>query len=259
MRPGYKFVANDIFEYDIFVPTTSANCSGAVDLELSDGTSLRDSSAVDQNNIGVHPSTYLGAYASGTWYHRGINIPTSMQNKSINAVTLALEGDTGTNEIYVKDIRITNNGITKFAFHNNTKHANFCNRTFVAADSYYTENAVGGIKLEHTHKLNITGSTNVTINSLRATKVVTISNINSMVADDMSTGTVTATFYDNDNRVVTTTTNTVTFTLEGQGGTWDDGTTASKIRAPVDGVVTVKVKSSKKTGGFKVGATAIAP
>jgi hypothetical protein len=250
-----------VFEYDIFVPTTSTNCSGAVDLELAGTgtTSLRDSGAADQNGVGVHPATYLGDYASGRWYHRKINIPSSIQNKSINAVTLALEGDTGTNEIYARDIRITNNGVTKFVFHNNTKHANFCVRTFVNPTFLYNEDAYGGIDLAYTGKFSITGSTNITITTLIPAKVVTTADISGIVADGVSTGTVIATVYDKENHVVITTTNTVTFTIQGTGGTWDDGTTTATARTPVNGVATVKVKSSKKSGGLTVGATVTVP
>jgi hypothetical protein len=80
-----------------------------------------------------------------------------------------------------------------------------------------------------------------------------------MISDDISISTVTAKLLDENNSVVITATNTVTFTIQNEGGTWVDGSVVPQSIPCFNGVATIKVKSTKKSGGMTVNATVIVP
>lgn len=81
----YTIQSGSYLEYDIRLPAGSApELRMAPDFTTSDGFTLRDSGAVDQNNVSAHPNVDLTAYAAGKWYHRKIAIPSSLNNKLIS-------------------------------------------------------------------------------------------------------------------------------------------------------------------------------
>ena len=82
---------------------------GSVDLHTSDGSSLRDSGAVDQNGLNAHPNTDLSGYARNHWYHRTISLD-ALAGKTLDGVMIATdseEHDAGMFRLYVDNIQIT--------------------------------------------------------------------------------------------------------------------------------------------------------
>lgn len=95
--------ANDFVTYALWVSSTSPTCTGGIDLVCTDGTTLRDSGALDQHQMPAHPKTDLQGYASDRWYTRTITMPASFVGKTIAYATIVQEGDAnGTYTIYVK-------------------------------------------------------------------------------------------------------------------------------------------------------------
>lgn len=96
----YVIQTGDYLEYDIYWDSNLAYI--ALDLICSDGATLRDSSARDQNNLPSHPGTNLTSYAYLKWYHRKIPVTTlwlsntnvSSIGKTISAYILGAESDT---------------------------------------------------------------------------------------------------------------------------------------------------------------------
>ncbi len=78
----YVIQSGDFLEYDIYWETAGA-IKIAMDLTASDGGTLRDSGAVDQNSLSTHPNTDISARAYGTWYHRKIPITTLSNGNSV--------------------------------------------------------------------------------------------------------------------------------------------------------------------------------
>lgn len=114
---NYTVVAGDVLVYDIY--WTSSSDLIAVDLTCSDGTTLRDNGAVDQNGLGAHPAIDLSAYALNKWYHRVIPLPAGLTGKAINYYDIACEWDgTGTKTAYFSNISIINGATTKITIYN---------------------------------------------------------------------------------------------------------------------------------------------
>lgn len=64
----------------------------ALDLECSDGTTLRASAAVDQNGRSCHPATSIpDGSILNTWYRRRIQLPASFNSKTITRWMLVCE------------------------------------------------------------------------------------------------------------------------------------------------------------------------
>jgi DNA-binding beta-propeller fold protein YncE len=135
-HPSYIVVSGDVLEYDIYFPASSTNKTGGVDIEFSDGSNLRDSGAVDQNGVSVHPSTNLSSRAVDQWYHRVIPFPQASY-KSITAVEFVQEGDSGTNEFYVRNIWIKNGSIYKLVVYNAESSFTYPADTFGPGNSGY--------------------------------------------------------------------------------------------------------------------------
>ncbi len=79
-QPANTAIANNNYlEYDVFVPSSSADFYTGTEFAGSFGD-MRDygqasqTYIIDQNGVRCHPSMDLGAYADGTWYHRKFNI-----------------------------------------------------------------------------------------------------------------------------------------------------------------------------------------
>jgi hypothetical protein len=115
-------VTGDYLEFDIWVSSTSVEISGGVDLTCSDGTTFRDSGAIDQFGIDCHPKASLEGYANDQWMHRVIVVPASWNGKTINVCRVAFESDKeGPSTLYVKAINFRSSGGTlKTAFFSTT-------------------------------------------------------------------------------------------------------------------------------------------
>lgn len=83
----------------------------AVDLIMTDGTTLRDSGAVDYNGFSMHPNAgHGGAIALNAWTNIKSNIGTVLSGKTIDRIILNYDraADSGQYRGYVDDIVITN-------------------------------------------------------------------------------------------------------------------------------------------------------
>ncbi len=79
----------------------------AVDFVMTDGTSLRDSGAVDQNGVSVHPAQGRGT--SGVWSQTVCNVGQWLNGKTIDRIQIAYDhgADTGQFVAWLDDIEIT--------------------------------------------------------------------------------------------------------------------------------------------------------
>ena len=79
----------------------------AVDLIMTDGTTLRDSGAVDQNGVSVHPAAGRGAV--GQWSQTICNIGQWLNGKTIAKIDIAYDHSGATNEFlnWLDDIEIS--------------------------------------------------------------------------------------------------------------------------------------------------------
>jgi len=106
--------AEGFLEFQIVMFSGNPTFRGTVDLHTTDGATLRDSGAVDQNDLSAHPGTDLSQYARGQWYHRKISL-APLAGKTIDGVMIATDSNehsAGVFRVYVDNIQITNdNGI----------------------------------------------------------------------------------------------------------------------------------------------------
>jgi hypothetical protein len=111
--------AGDYLEYDVWVDSRSPFIGGGVDFTCSDGTTLRDSGATDQNGIGAHPNNDLGGFANDQWYHRHIVVASGLVGKTLTRAAVVLEGDnSGTNVFYVRHAKYySSTGTLKATFY----------------------------------------------------------------------------------------------------------------------------------------------
>lgn len=106
----YVVQSGDFLEYDLYWETSGAKI--AIDLIASDGTTLRDSGAVDQNSVSAHPNTDLNSRALNLWYHRKISL-TPLVGKTISRWDLVCENDTSATLVgRFKQMIITDGGFT---------------------------------------------------------------------------------------------------------------------------------------------------
>ena len=110
---AYTFQSGDVLEYDIYWPARRL-VPQRIGIDLSTATSsLRATTAVDQNGLSAHPSTDISARASGKWYSRAIPIPASLQGSAITHYDVACEydapaGPTAIVRAFLRNLRITN-------------------------------------------------------------------------------------------------------------------------------------------------------
>ena len=121
-----SFASGDYLTYDVWVSSTSPTITGGVDVVCTDGTTLRDSPGLDQNQIPVHPKTDLSGFANDQWYSRVIGIPSQLVGKTAGYVCVAQEGDaSGTYTIYVRHIKLFNSSnVIKAIFFENVLNMN---------------------------------------------------------------------------------------------------------------------------------------
>jgi hypothetical protein len=87
--------------------STNSTCA-AVDMYFTDGSTLRDSGAVDQNGNKIHPASQCGHLSLNTWNHVTVNLATNNGNKQISRILIGYDqpGATGGYRGYVDDITI---------------------------------------------------------------------------------------------------------------------------------------------------------
>jgi hypothetical protein len=87
----------------------------SVDLVMTDGTTLRDSHAVDSNGISMHPATGRGTV--NTWTKTKCNIGTWLNGKTIDKILVAYDHPAATGDFssYIDDISINTAGTQQFA------------------------------------------------------------------------------------------------------------------------------------------------
>ncbi|WP_377273233.1 hypothetical protein [Peterkaempfera sp. SMS 1(5)a] len=80
----------------------------AVDMVFTDGSTLRDSGAVNQNGVNVHPAQQCGHLTLDTWNHITVNLGTGNANKKIGRITVGYDNpnSTGGYRGYIDDLSI---------------------------------------------------------------------------------------------------------------------------------------------------------
>jgi alpha-L-fucosidase 2 len=88
--------------------STDSTCV-AVDLAFSDGSTLRDSGAVDQNGNQIHPAHQCGHLTLDAWNHVTVNLATNNSNKQIDRILVGYDQPCGSGGYrgYVDDITIS--------------------------------------------------------------------------------------------------------------------------------------------------------
>ncbi|MFI1092576.1 glycosyl hydrolase family 95 catalytic domain-containing protein [Streptomyces sp. NPDC020917] len=88
--------------------STESECV-AVDLVFTDGSTLSDSGAVDQNGQRIHPAYQCGHLTLDTWNHVTVNLGTDNADKQIDRITVAYDHPAGTGGYrgYIDDLTIS--------------------------------------------------------------------------------------------------------------------------------------------------------
>lgn len=73
-------------------PVNNSNCA-AVDLVFTDGTTLRDSGAVDQMGNSVHPSDQCASLKPNEWNHITVNLGAKNSGKEISRINVGYDQD----------------------------------------------------------------------------------------------------------------------------------------------------------------------
>jgi alpha-L-fucosidase 2 len=81
----------------------------AIDMIFTDGSTLRDSGAVDENGNRIHPADQCGHLTLDTWNHVTVNLATDNSNKQINRILVGYDqpGGSGGYRGYIDDISIS--------------------------------------------------------------------------------------------------------------------------------------------------------
>jgi len=93
-----------------WVPAGSNNSTCvAVDLIFTDGSTLRDSGAVDQNGNRAHPAYQCGHLTLDAWNHVTVNLATNNAGKQINRILVGFDDPnaTGGYRGYIDDLTIS--------------------------------------------------------------------------------------------------------------------------------------------------------
>jgi len=101
--------AGMFLEFQVAMFSGNPSFNGTVDLHTSDGSTLRDAGAKDQNHISADPSADLGEYARDQWYHRKIPLD-ALAGRTLDGVMIATDSDehgAGMFRVYVDNIQIT--------------------------------------------------------------------------------------------------------------------------------------------------------
>ena len=93
-----------------WVPAGSNNSTCvAIDMIFTDGSTLRDSGAVDQNGDRIHPASQCGHLTLDTWNHVTVNLAANNANKQISRILVGYDhpGSTGGYRGYLDDLSIS--------------------------------------------------------------------------------------------------------------------------------------------------------
>jgi hypothetical protein len=87
--------------------STNSECV-AIDMIFTDGSTLRDSGAVDQFGNKAHPASQCGHLTLDTWNHVTVNLATNNANKSISRILVGYDqpGGSGGYRGYIDDLTI---------------------------------------------------------------------------------------------------------------------------------------------------------
>jgi hypothetical protein len=88
--------------------STNSTCV-AVDLVFTDGSTLRDSGAVDQNGNRAHPASQCGHLTLDAWNHVSVNLAANNAGKQISRILVGYDrpGSTGGYRGYVDDLSVS--------------------------------------------------------------------------------------------------------------------------------------------------------
>lgn len=81
----------------------------AIDMIFTDGSTLRDSGAVDENGNRIHPASQCGHLTLDTWNHVTVNLATNNANKQISRILVGYDhpNSTGGYRGYLDDLSIS--------------------------------------------------------------------------------------------------------------------------------------------------------
>ncbi|MEU3281740.1 hypothetical protein [Streptomyces antibioticus] len=80
-------------------PVNNSNCV-ALDLVFTDGSTLRDSKAVDHTGTSIHPAAQCQSLRSNQWNHVTVRIPEELNGKEISRINLGYDQDSPGNADY---------------------------------------------------------------------------------------------------------------------------------------------------------------
>ncbi|WP_214626509.1 S-layer homology domain-containing protein [Paenibacillus agaridevorans] len=105
---------NAVLEYYI-KPLNALGRFTGIDLEFSDGSSLRESGAVDQNGVSMHPGAVRNT-ALNTWSLVKSDIGVSNSGKTIKRIWVAYDHaeDSGTFDSYIDNIKISGSKVSSY-------------------------------------------------------------------------------------------------------------------------------------------------
>jgi hypothetical protein len=99
--------ANDFFNYDIWISSTSPSGEAGINFTCSDGTTLGSISGTDVQGFTGATSNDLSGIATDTWYKRSISL-SGISGKTISFVTINISSSKqGTYAIYCKNIYLS--------------------------------------------------------------------------------------------------------------------------------------------------------
>jgi alpha-L-fucosidase 2 len=93
-----------------WVPAGSGNSTCvAIDMIFTDGSTLRDSGAVDENGNSIHPAHQCGHLTLDTWNHVTVNLAAHDANKQISRILVGYDNpnSTGGYRGYIDDLTIS--------------------------------------------------------------------------------------------------------------------------------------------------------
>ena len=92
-----------------WVPAGSNNSTCvAIDLIFTDGSTLRDSGAVDQSGNRIHPAYQCGHLTLDSWNHVTVNLAANNANKQISRILVGYDhpSSTGGYRGYLDDLTV---------------------------------------------------------------------------------------------------------------------------------------------------------
>jgi hypothetical protein len=113
----------------------------------------------------------------------------------------------------------------------------------------------GSFRVDATGTGLITSSVTVVTGAGQPTKLLASAVPTNITATGLSISTITVSLVDAGNNIVQIATNTVTFSISGQG-TWADASVGATLVAPSNGVATISVRSLTQTGQITVNSIA---